>query len=616
MAAGGDTAFASLRNLVECPICFELHGVPKMLACQHTICQVCISSPTRIRPTTVTCPLCGKQTGIPPAGPGDLPTNLTIVQLREMIHTTQKQGKRKACECCGEPGQTVTYVCKECDEQFCDKCAREHPSKKLFTYHKPVRIAVVVCSDHKRHFTFFCLDCNKLLCFVCYTRGICSTHKLKTVDDLKAQKGAAMKEIIQKIVGNIEGSKREIQPAKVALIAELECVKHMKQKIKEQGKKLKDQIDVQVKRLLQEVDKHEHHLHAIKEQAESADQLVTLYKLKQAAEAACNGGIEQTLLTLPTIQAALPPNPKPVNQQAFTKLLFTPQDSINVGALHVTGSTECKTNIKSLKVWEKANVGTCVWDAVYLGKGNIAFTDRDNNTIILLDRKGQVLADSKQKGVRLQDPWGITYYHSTQDCLLVCDCKGGHVSFLHPTTLWEMTRVKMSGISRPAGVCVMSDGNIVVSGCSKASGIYNPDSVGVFDIHGTLLHMWHSYNNATDRFVDVGYVAVDDEDNILLSHRQSKKIIKLDKTGMFLWEWSTHGEPWGLTVAGDIVLVAEDDPDCVMAYNLQGGDARQVLAWDRGQEDQFGSIMSLSTHNDDLSLVGERGLRMYKLTIK
>ncbi len=53
----------------------------------------------------------------------------------------------------------------------------------------------------------------------------------------------------------------------------------------------------------------------------------------------------------------------------------------------------------------------------------------------------------------------------------------------------------------------------------------------------------------------------------------------------------------------------------MMAYNLQGGDARQVLAWDR-EKDHFVKIKSLSFHDNDLTVVGESGLRMYKLTNK
>ncbi len=531
------------------------------------------------------------------------------------MDTVQKQGKRKACECCRQPGKTVTYICKECEEEFCEACAKKHSTKTFFKDHKPVPIAAMVCSDHKRPFTFFCQDCNRLLCFACHNRDICDGHRLEKLDSLKMMKQAAMKEIIKQICENIEANKREMQPAKMALTKELGCVKHVKQEIKQQGKKLKDQIDVQVQTLLKDVDTHEYSLHAIKQQVESDDQLVTLCKLKETAQAACNGGIEQTLLTLPTIQAALPPNPKPVNQQAFTKLLFTPQVAINVGALHMTGRTAYKTNIKSIKVWDKANVGKRVWDMVCLIKWKIVFTDIGNQAIVLMD-KGQVLADSRQKGVKLHKPLGIVY-HPKQDCLLVCDYIGGHVTFLHPTSLREMKKVKISGISHPVGVCVMSDGNIVVSGGGKAGGVYHPDSVGVYDIHGKLKHLQHTYNRGTDKFAGAAFVAVDNQDNILVSNCNSKKIVKLDKAGRFLCDWSTQGNPRGLTVAGDIVLVAEWNPDCMMAYSLHGGDARQVLAWNRGRKDKFSKIMALSTTPQyDLTVVGEKGLRMYRLTSK
>ncbi len=214
MATCGDASFTELRNFVECPICFELDGVPKVLPCQHTMCQGCISSLTRITPTTVTCPLCSKQTGIPPAGPGNLPTNRTIVQLRDMMNTVQKQDERKACQCCRKPGQTVNHICKDCEEQFCGECAKNHSSKRFFTNHKPVLIAMVVCSDHKRPFTFFCLDCNRLLCFACHNRDICDGHQIERVESLKTENEAAMKEIIKEINGNIEANKEKFNHQK------------------------------------------------------------------------------------------------------------------------------------------------------------------------------------------------------------------------------------------------------------------------------------------------------------------------------------------------------------------------------------------------------------------
>ncbi len=263
-------------------------------------------------------------------------------------------------------------------------------------------------------------------------------------------------------------------------------------------------------------------------------------------------------------------------------------------------------------MWEKANVGKRVWDVVCLRNGTIAFTETDSNNIILMDREGKVLTESVQKIVGLQEPRAIAY-HPTHNSLLICDKSSGYITLLNTTTLSKKTNVR-SGITGHVATCVMSNGNIVVGGGSKEGF----ESVGVFDIDGRQLQLWDTYNDGAGTFKGALYihVTVDAEDNILVSNYKNKKIIKFNKTGRFLCEWSAKGAPLGLTVAGNIVLVAERKPDCVMAYNWQGRDARQVMAWDIGQSGQFGSIRSLSTQETDLVVVGDNGVRMYKLTTR
>ncbi len=121
----------------------------------------------------------------------------------------------------------------------------------------------------------------------------------------------------------------------------------------------------------------------------------------------------------------------------------------------------------------------------------------------------------KQQGVRLQEPRSIAY-HPTKDCLLVCDYDSQCVRFLHPTNLCEMTKVKIPGISRPAGVYVMSDGNIVVSGDREFEKVDNSGSVGVFDVHDKQLHMWDNKSPGCCIGIECVDVAVDHKDNILV----------------------------------------------------------------------------------------------------
>ncbi len=602
-SSGSDSLF---RHLVECPVCFELEGVPKVLPCRHTVCQKCLGSLPRIRPNIVRCPECHRDTVFSLTGPSNLPTNTTIVQLRDIINTAQQKGEEKACKSCGEPGQTTTHICKECDEQFCKICARKHPSKRFLKDHKPVPLTKAVCSEHGRPYTFFCLDCDRLLCFICHNRKICDHHQLIKLHNLMAESKAALEEVHIAISENIEINKTETQAAKMELIKGLKSIKQEKDKIHEHSEKLKEQIDRNVKMILDEANKHENTLTKLKEQVECGDQLCTLYKLKEITEAAGDGGIEKTLLVIPTIRAAIPPYPTPVNPQAFARMIFTPQNRINVGTLQEQVVFH-STQITCEQVWEKASVGGDVWDVVLLTEGRLAYTDRGTKRVVLMDTRGHMLADSitQKKAVQLQDPRGIAY-HPTQHILLVCDRGTGHVVFLHPSTLQEKKRFKLAGISDPLGVCVVSDGSIVIGGQS--------DHVGVFDIKGKQLHLWNTYNNGDSKFALPYYVAVSHNDNILVSC--NNKMVKIDKTGKFMCEWSPQGTPWGLTVTGNIVLVAHRNPDCVMTYNLQGGDARQVLAWDRGQEDQFGRVRSLSMNHNHLIIVGYKGIRMYRYTNK
>ncbi len=708
-----------LRHLVECPVCLERDGLPKVLSCLHTLCQGCIGSLPRGKGNTVKCPLCRKQVAIPRAGSANLPTNLTVVQLRDLIDPAHDQ--RKACQYCTNPTKQVSIVCKYCEEEFCTECANTHASKLFFKDHKLVPMAVVVCGDHNRPFILFCLDCNRLLCFLCHNQQICDGHQVIKVESLKTETEAAMKKLIKDISHNIEINKKYIQPARVALMEGLTSVQQQKNTIKEHCKILKDDIDCKVKYLLAQADEHENSLYKLKKQVEEDDHLVALYKLKETVEAAWDRGIEQALISLPSIQATLPPDSKPPSQQAFNKLIFAPQHSVDVGTLYKHGQTtlpiillmvsvfillfihplsmhpnrwcrqgeltsinqpfliyeyfsnlvkpynqdnmtpEVSMNIKTMhhhddtlsseasinlrtldmkidsvsvkqeqkilpqgpisasrhgddmvhtpklefrQVWRKGHMGNVLWDVVLLDTGRIAFTDTEDKMVTLMDRQGQVFTDSTQKSVTLHAPHGIAY-HQREHAYIVCDYGQGHVVFLHPTDLHQIKHVTLSGLTDPVGVSVLSDGSIVVSGNRQ---------VGVFNVYGTQLHLWDSYNNGAGHFEDPGHVAVDQEDNILVSDYLTKKIIKLDKTGLFLYEWSTVGSPLGLTVVGETLLVAQAHPDTVTAYSLQGNKVRQVIGWHIQDEgDIFGDVMSLSTHDNELIVIGLNGLIMFKL---
>ena len=163
----------------------------------------------------------------------------------------------------------------------------------------------------------------------------------------------------------------------------------------------------------------------------------------------------------------------------------------------------------------------------------------------------------------------------------------------------------MTGLSDPHGIALMSDGNIVVTGSCGP--------VGVFDTWGTQFHLWYNYHDHAEEvhsFTFPWYPAVDCHNNIVIS---DGNIIKLNKTGTFLYEWPAES-PCGLVMVGDMMLAVHEDLGCVMAYNLEGGNATPLLTWDQTKEKEFGQIKSLSLQGDRLVVIGYHGLMMFRLT--
>ncbi len=605
-------------HIVECPICKECTGTPKRLPCLHTVCEGCVNSLTKIRPNTIACPICDSEIDLPGAwgGAEGLPTNLTLVQLTNIIDNITDQGQQKSCEFCGLGNQSITHHCQECEESFCENCASIHSKSDLFLGHKPVPSNIITCQEHHKSYTFFCTDCNRLLCLICIHRGICSSHVIKNVNNLKMQKYTDMRNLIEKMSENINVYKESFQPAKLTLTHLITSIQNEEVKIKQHADILKAKIESKAKDLLAETQKSLKTLQQLQRQIEADDHLAALCNLKKTAEGACDGGIEQTLLALPTILAALPPDPKPVTQHSYTKLIFTPDDSINVGKVKrenerrvsVTMAASrlklTSTNLNTDEEWEKSGLGDNMWDVTFTQEGHLAYTDFSKKRVVLMQVDGTVLIDTVQQRVKLLQPRGIAYHHK-EDALLVCDQDGQCVVFLEPTTLQMRKQVEMLSITTPHGIDILSDGNIVITGR------YGP--VGVFHTDGSQLYRWHNYNNGANKFGCPFYVAVDRDDNILVSDLSLKKIVKFDKTGIFKCEWPMEGGPSGIVMAGDILLVVHGGRDRVMAHNLHGEETTRVLTWDRGQRDQFGWIKSLCVHGDQLVVIGHSGIRMYTL---
>ncbi len=596
------TAQRTLTHLIVCPVCMEdmgQHNKPKVFQCQHTVCEKCV---TRLDQR---CPLC--RVSFPQNSSEDLPTNLTNLQLCDVIRQMNNESK-KLCDYCQHDPQVPTHYCKDCTDYLCSRCAKYH--REIFEDHIPVPITSSHCTKHGKAYTMFCMDCHILLCTVCVHQNVCCSNKNKQkLQDIIVQKKQDLINLVRRMSFEIQYNKEIVVPSKTTLNERLNIIDDIRLNVRTHMQNLQARLKEKENELMEEINKYERDVLEIQRSVDLRIDNDRLSQLKETAEEALAAGTEQILLTLPSIKAAL-------TQTASTRveivipgpIRFQPQNSLQVGKVlkdrnEVFYGEDFMYKIVYV-IDERSDVGGELWDVVFVKESVMAVTDYKKNVVLLMDSQGHILKDSHKQGVKIQDPRGIAY-HPKLDCLVVCERSAHCLCMLDPNTLSLTKKVQLKQLS-PWGVAVMSNGNIVLTECDKRM-------VGVFDMNGTQLYSWQTYNNGASRFDIPIYLTVDRDNNIYVAEFASKKIVKLSKTGEMLCEWQTEGDPGGLTVCGDKVLVAEfGSHDSVIEYSVKGGPGRGLLSWhsQRG----FCKIRSIAIHQDQLAVIGPQGLRIYKLT--
>ncbi|XP_004933397.1 RING finger protein nhl-1 [Bombyx mori] len=143
LSAGG------IKELVQCPLCLDVLHNPKMLPCQHTFCMTCLNSYIGDKPI-FECPIC--KTKIQVQGPNfirDLPSNLYIDSLLNIVGIHNKPQKNpetppatpttpgtqsvdlfavglRCSNCKSHCDNTNITSCEHCRLKFCGVCWSQH----------------------------------------------------------------------------------------------------------------------------------------------------------------------------------------------------------------------------------------------------------------------------------------------------------------------------------------------------------------------------------------------------------------------------------------------------------------------------------------------------------
>lgn len=124
-------------NILCCPICMDIYKTPRMLPCQHTLCESCLhsyivnKSRERVLVSDFPCPVCRAITPAPRAFTRIdtwstlFPLNHLLVSLldssfHEML---EKRETPSAIERCAEhAGKAIEFFCVEHNAKLCSKC--------------------------------------------------------------------------------------------------------------------------------------------------------------------------------------------------------------------------------------------------------------------------------------------------------------------------------------------------------------------------------------------------------------------------------------------------------------------------------------------------------------
>ncbi|XP_033118581.1 E3 ubiquitin-protein ligase TRIM71-like [Anneissia japonica] len=126
-----------------CCICLErfqnVYDV-RVLPCMHTFCRHCLTQRLG-EPDRIHCPLCSHETPLGEFGLDSLTSNLILDNILGVVGQEDEKDPNDfhLCKSC-EDKQLATCICRQCQEQLCDRCVRAHQRVRMTKDHNICRL--------------------------------------------------------------------------------------------------------------------------------------------------------------------------------------------------------------------------------------------------------------------------------------------------------------------------------------------------------------------------------------------------------------------------------------------------------------------------------------------
>jgi len=214
------------KDLVTCPMCFNVFDSPRSLPCCHCFCLNCIRGHCKDKTSGAksSCPLCKQKFEVPTDGVEDLPHNEHLQKLIDFGPCRLYSGEKASVD-----GDELKALSRRLHGVHCNK-----HDDKMTTSH--------------------CLDCRENVCASC-SQTDHKKHQLKSIESFAAE-----------LKTHIQADITEVCCRKTDIGDELERVKTEREKfiedlgrqataVKQKGEEMKCVIDRKVEELLEELEK-------------------------------------------------------------------------------------------------------------------------------------------------------------------------------------------------------------------------------------------------------------------------------------------------------------------------------------------------------------------------